>query len=229
MFETATTSLQDDVSIEKVGKDLENLQGRLLQQGRELFGEDFVLMALRKEDIQTKSPRQEFRRRQKIDKKQSKLKSGAKNVLLRFLEDREELLRLRVVSQAAQEKLQDKTDHLESKARKIQGFLNEIEKRRKVEAMNNHALLGELRKKLVSIERRQLRLSVYANMPDDDKRDAVIERHNKLQEKELGPSEDKRMVGEQGLSMDQTSFNRNLEQLARELRQIEIHMREMEV
>ena len=243
----------EQVNIERVEKGLEDFQKRLAQYGKELFGEDFVSMALREgDDGPDKNPGVEpgshsgnsrqrtgfidgsLRHQGNVTSKVGagpKMNDGAKAVLLRFLEDRDELLKLRLVSQAAQDRLQQRADALEGKARRLQSMLEESEKRRKVDAMNKQAFLTELRKRMCSIERRQSRLLAMKRMPDDDYRDAVIERHKALEAKESKVIvEDVTGFHEHGKKDrgPNTAFQSSLNQISEELKQLEMCMSSIE-
>lgn len=243
----------EQVNIERVEKGLEDFQKRLAQYGKELFGEDFVSMALREgDDGPDRHPRVDLgshyeksrqgsvfidgplRHQGKVTSKVGagpKINDGAKAVLLRFLEDRDELLKLRLVSKAAQDRLQQRADALEGKARRLQSMLEESEKRRKVDAMNKQAFLTELRKKMCSIERRQSRLLAMTRMPDDDYRDTVIERHKALEEKESKIIvEDVTGFHEHGKKDREpnTAFQSSLNQISEELKRLELCMSTIE-
>ena len=142
----------EKVNIERVEKGLEDFQKRVAQYGKELFGEDFVSMALRDGDgehdklpgmdlsshlkqrrhssgIADGSLKHQSRATNKVGAA-PKVNDGAKAVLFRFLEDRDELLKLRLINKAAQDRLQQRADALEGKARRLQSMLEESEKRR---------------------------------------------------------------------------------------------------
>eukprot|EP00890_Picochlorum_soloecismus_P002188 jgi/Picsp_1/2970/NSC_01194-R1_---NA--- len=236
----------EQMNIERVEKGLEDFQKRLAQYGKELFGEDFVSMAMRDGDAgQEKLPGMDHSSHSEKTIQSSslfggsskhqgrattvgaapKVNDGAKAVLLRFLEDRDELLKLRLVNKSAQDRLKQRADALEGKARRLQSMLEESEKRSKVDAMNKQAFLTELRKKMCSIERRQSRLLAMNRMPDDDYRDTVLERHKVLEEKESKiVVEDVTGFHEHDKGEPNTAFQSSLHQISEELKQLEMCM-----
>jgi len=78
---------------------------------------------------------------------------------------------------------------------------------------------------MCSIERRQSRLLAMTQMPDDDYRDAVLERHKMLEEKESKVIvEDVTGSHDHGKREPNTAFQSSLHQISEELKQLEICM-----
>ena len=108
---------------------------------------------------------------------------------------------------------------------KHEGYKACLRSLRKGDAMNKQAFLTELRKKMCSIERRQSRLLAMTQMPDDDYRDAVLERHKMLEEKESKVIvEDVTGSHDHGKREPNTAFQSSLHQISEELKQLEICM-----
>ncbi|WPT16594.1 hypothetical protein PSENEW3_00004602 [Picochlorum sp. SENEW3] len=236
----------EDISIEQVEGRLWDFQNRLTEYGKDMFGDDFVLMALtdgmesqNKEIVPPKSldemiPAVPGRnavmgKKKALTQRSKKAQESAKSVLLRFLEDREELVRLRVINKAAQDKIQDRISSLEGNVKRIHSIMRDFEKRKKTEMMNAQAFLSELRRKLTSIERRQSRLFAMMTMSDDEKRDAVLQRHTVVEQKETNTRRSDRLKHVAKTEPDtvqtapQTSsgFGDTLNQLSHELQEIE--------
>lgn len=248
------------VSIEQVENKLQAFQDRLMQYGKDMFGDDFAIMSLmdpkgmessqggnyehqsEEEDCQTairtkafmdladtSGNRKASRKHQLPSRRNSKSKEGAKSVLLKFLEDREELIKLRVINKAAQEKLHDRIGHLESGLKRLQSMLRESDKRNRTEALNSQAFLADLRKKLTSVERRQSRLLALMTMPDDEHRDAVMERHLAIEQKGVTDRKKKTKEPDMPVSNEDSKSSLGLEdtlsKLSKELQEIEICMK----
>ena len=250
------------VSIEQVESKLQAFQDRLMQYGKDMFGDDFAIISLMDpkgmesmqgennehqsslEDNQTApkmnarfdlsdtfGQRKPSRKEQAASRRNSKSKEGAKSVLLKFLEDREELIRLRVINKAAQEKLHDRIAHLESGLKRLQSMLRESDKRNRTEALNSQAFLVELRKKLTSVERRQSRLLALMTMPDDEHRDAVLERHLAIEQKGASVTDRKKKTKEPDVNLftedpkDSPGLEDTLSKLSKELQEIEMCMK----
>jgi len=259
MRERAKGSPLGTESIEQVEGKLQAFQDRLLEYGKDMFGDDFVIMAL--SDTQdgeqgqaggqgaalsppaTTKGHRVVRRNELIPgsewnekknllqaKKDKKAKENAKSVLMRFLEDREELVKLRVINKAAQERLQERIGRLESTMRRLNSVLKDFERRKKTEILNTRAFLSELRKKLTSVERRQSRLLALITMPDNEHRDAVLERHSTIEKKETKskrtdvqqPPKASRHEGEDS---SHAGLEDTLSQLSKELKDIERSMK----
>ncbi len=252
-------SPQQIESIEHVEGKLQAFQDRLLQYGKDMFGEDFSIMALA--DPQTSDKEQTVgqgaplgppidtdtsmhslhrpdhipgstirkEKRNLMDKKDKKAKENAKSVLMRFLEDREELVKLRVINKTAQERLQERIGHLESTMKRLHAVMKDFEKRKKTEILNTRAFLSEMRKKLTSVERRQSRLLALITMPDNEHRDAVLERHSTIEKKE---TKNKRVEGQRTQAArkvvedsSHSGLEDTLSQLSKELKEIERSMK----
>lgn len=235
----------EDISIEQVEGRLWDFQNRLTEYGKDMFGDDFVLMALadrmgsqNKEVIPQKSldemipalpGRNAIMAKKRGTQRSKKAQESAKSVLLRFLEDREELVRLRVINKAAQDKIQDRISCLEGNVKRIHSIMRDFEKRKKTEMMNAQAFLSELRRKLTSIERRQSRLFAMMTMSDDEKRDAVLQRHTVVEQKETNTRRPDRLkhVSKkepdtvQAAPQNSSGFGDTLNQLSHELQEIE--------
>ncbi len=234
----------EDISIEQVEGRLWDFQNRLTEYGKDMFGDDFVLMALadkmpqNKDTISSKAldeiiPAHPERNGMVVKKKgaqrSKKAQESAKSVLLRFLEDREELVQLRVINKAAQDKIHDRISSLEGNIKRIHSIMKDFEKRKKTEMMNAQAFLSELRRKLTSIERRQSRLLAMMTMSDDEKRDAVLQRHNAVEQKETTLRRPDRLKYVPKTEPDRTQSAPNnssglgdtLNQLSHELQEIE--------
>lgn len=246
-------------SIEQVEGKLHAFQDRLLQYGKDMFGDDFVIMALA--DPHARDPEQadgggahialpidtdtamhsvhrdgpsrgpDLPKQKKIlvSKKDKKAKENAKSVLLKFLEDREELVKLRVINKTAQERLQERIGNLESTMKRLHGVMKDFEKRKKTEILNTRAFLSEMRKKLTSVERRQSRLLALITMPDNEHRDAVLERHSTIEKKE---TKSKRVEGQRSQATRRAvedsshpGLEDTLSQLSKELKEIERSMK----
>jgi hypothetical protein len=230
-------------SIEDVEGRLSAFQERLLQYGKDIFGEDFVVAALADEvgaatvgTVGTTATRaataalpatcQDRLKQQKREdnaKEKDRKRKNAKSVLQRFLEDREELVRLRVIARAAQERLHSRIGAAEGHVKRVQALLEESERRRKADVQSSQAFLTELRKKLTSVERKQSRLVALMTRPDDEILDRVLERQAKKEAVEVG-------VAPRSLELvdtyDDGQFNLEdtLSQLSLELKEIEKSM-----
>lgn len=229
----------EDISIEQVEGRLCDFQNRLAEYGKDMFGDDFVIMALadkmesKNDELQPppKSsngmiptyPEKNTMMVKKRETKQSKkAQEGAKSVLLRFLEDREELVHLRVINKAAQDKLQDRISCLEGSVKRMHSTMRDFERRKKTEMMNAQAFLSELRRKLASIERRQSRVMAMLTMSDDEKRDAVLERHSVVEQKETRRPEGRPNQKADPVNKSASSgLGDTLNQLSHELQEIE--------
>lgn len=169
-------------TIDDVEARLAAFQSRLTNFGRELFGEEFVLHALAGEvekinaaaatpDETTTATRTattsatRMARKNKTDQQRT---NAATTVLQRFLEDREELIQLRVMSKATTERMNERIGAAESRIKSLVSLLEESERRRRVDVSNAQAFLSELRKKLTSVERTQRRLLAMITRPDED-------------------------------------------------------------
>lgn len=206
-------------SIEDVEGRLGAFQQRLIQYGKDMFGEDFVLGALEDEEIRCR-PTQKKKGRSKEGKGENERatkRENAKSVLQRFLDDREELVRLRVITKNAQDRLHDRIGAAESQLKRMHVLVQESERRRKSEWQNSQAFLTELRKKLASVERKQSRLLALMTRPDDEVLDKVLERHAKKEAIEVGRQPSSGQDAQ--LNLDDT-----LSQLSMELKEIERSM-----
>lgn len=231
-------------SIEQVEGKLQAFQDRLIQYGKDMFGEDFTIMALSETNQDVPAQKYSLDRPLRADelshsssvikkkeKRDKKARENAKSVLMRFLEDREELVKLRVINKAAQERLQDRIGHMESTMKRLYTMMHESEKRKKTELLNTRAFLTELRKKLTSVERRQSRLLALMTMPDNEHRDAVLERHTTIEKRETKIDSTCEDEDRGGRKTSQESNSRaptledTLSQLSRELKEIENSMK----
>ncbi len=179
---TTSDDIQEDQqtphSIQDVEGRLASFQDRLVQYGKEMFGEDFALGALAR-TLSAESEVQEptVTTAAKLKHKAAdKKRENAKTVLHRFLEDREELVRLRVITKAANEKVTERVGAAENRVKQLGALLSESERRRRADVSNSQAFLTELRKKLTSVERTQRRLLALVTRPDDEILDRVLER-----------------------------------------------------
>lgn len=242
--------LVEAITIEDVQHGLESFQERLLRHGKDIFGDEFAAISIEgQEEVEDEQPSAVpchgslSQGRQPLKSAKAKLvHDGAKNVLSRFLDDREKLLKMEIIQSAAHEKLKHKLEMLEKKSSRLSDVLKEIEKRRRNDTMSKEAFLTELRKKLAYIERRQSRLLAMSSMPDSDERDVVLERHKKLEEREVRstwrtmansaekheyiPTHTEKVDSriETIASDDSTSFHVSLGELTKELQQIEMCM-----
>lgn len=248
-------------SIEHVEGKLQAFQDRLLQYGKDMFGDDFVIMALADTnhdatveqhsgicrtpgptadpdlDLGTYKVHQNAamtgnglgKAKQVQSKRDKKAKENAKSVLMRFLEDREELVKLRVINKAAQERLHERIGHVESSMKRLHTMMRDYEKRKKTEILNTRAFLSELRKKLTSVERRQSRLHAIMTMPDNEHRDAVLERHSTIEKKETKSKriDVERRPAPRHMAQDAPhgGLEDTLSQLSKELKEIEKSMK----
>lgn len=246
-------------SIEDVERKLTSFQERLLQHGKEMFGEEFVIMALsdtkqdglsqekggrcnsnatndfhpkayRRDDEHSFAATKRLEEKKNRSRRENKARENAKSVLLRFLDDREELVKLRIINKAAQERLHERILYLESTMKRLHTIMRDSEKRKRTEILNTRAFLSELRKKLTSVERRQSRLLALMTMPDNEHRDAVLERHASVEKKETNKSHPRvtttsreKMEGETGNEPCE-SLENTLSQLSKELKEIERSM-----
>lgn len=180
---TTTHTIQD------VEGRLASFQERLVQYGKEMFGEEFALNALAQSGVGTApaglssvpgangavrriQPKPGNVQNNASDRK----RENAKTVLQRFLEDREELVRLRVITKAANEKTMERVCAAENRVRQLGALLAESERRRRADMSNSQAFMTELRKKLTTVERTQRRLLAMVTRPDDEVLDRVLER-----------------------------------------------------
>jgi hypothetical protein len=98
-------------SIEEVETRLAAFQSKLATYGRDMFGEDFVISALSGETGGGTSDAERGSRRAPAaatSGPSKKKRDSAKTVLQHFLEDREELVRLRVITKAATERTHER-------------------------------------------------------------------------------------------------------------------------
>ena len=176
-------------SIEEVETRLAAFQSKLATYGRDMFGEDFVISALSGEtgggtSDATDPERGSSRRAPAAASGPSKKKrDSAKTVLQRFLEDREELVRLRVITKAATERTHERISAAENRVKQLSSMLEESERRRRVDVSNSTAWMSELRKKLTAVERTQRRLSALVTRKDGDEEvlDRVLAKHVALE------------------------------------------------
>jgi len=215
-------------SIQDVEGRLASFQDRLLQYGKEMFGEDFTLNALdRSLDLQEPLASNPSLLKPKAGSSHAdKKRENAKTVLQRFLEDREELVRLRVVTKAANEKTMERVVAAEHRVRQLGALLSESERRRRADVSNTQAFMTELRKKLTSVERTQRRLMAVVTRPDDEVLDRVLERQARKEAIEV------RAASPGGLALanidddigNETRLEDTLSKLSLELKEIERSM-----
>ncbi len=160
---TSTQGSNQTLEVVEIEGRLASFQDRLVQYGKEMFGEDFALNAL---DL--REPAVVTRGKAHVNTADSKRRENAKTVLQRFLEDREELVRLRVITKAANEKIKERVGAAENRVKQLGALLSESERRRRADVSNTQAFLTELRKKLTSVERTQRRLLAVMTRPDGD-------------------------------------------------------------
>lgn len=222
--QTAAHSIQD------VEGRLASFQDRLVQYGKEMFGEDFALGALAgslsgEPEVQepTVTTAVKFKPNNAHVNGACKKRENAKTVLHRFLEDREELVRLRVITKAANEKMMERVGAAENRVKQLGALLCESERRRRADVSNSQAFLTELRKKLTSVERTQRRLLAVLTRPDDEILDRVLERQARKEAIEV------RAASPGGLALvnthdDDARLEDTLSKLSLELREIEQSM-----
>lgn len=213
-------------SIQDVEGRLASFQNRLLQYGKEMFGEDFVLNALARTlsaESEVQEPTVTTAAKCKHNAAEKK-RENAKTVLHRFLEDREELVRLRVITKAANDKVMERVGIAETRVKQLGALLSESERRRRADVSNSQAFLTELRKKLTSVERTQRRLLAVVTRPDDEILDRVLERQARKEAIEVRASPGELTLA--NMNDDDMRLEDTLSKLSQELKEIE---RTMEV
>jgi hypothetical protein len=213
-------------SIQDVEGRLASFQNRLLQYGKEMFGEDFALNALARTlsaESEVQEPTVTTAAKFKHNAAEKK-RENAKTVLHRFLEDREELVRLRVITKAANDKVMERVGTAETRVKQLGALLSESERRRRADVSNSQAFLTELRKKLTSVERTQRRLLAVVTRPDDEILDRVLERQARKEAIEVRASPGELTLA--NMNDDDMRLEDTLSKLSQELKEIE---RTMEV
>ena len=217
-------------SIEEVETRLAAFQSKLATYGRDMFGEDFVISALSGEtgggtSDATDAERGSSRRAPAAANGPSKKKrDSAKTVLERFLEDREELVRLRVITKAATERTHERISAAENRVKQLSSMLEESERRRRVDVSNSTAWLSELRKKLTAVERTQRRLSALVTRKDGDEEvlDRMLAKHVALEAVQNGTAPELALAADPDVSAQ--GLEDTLAALSSELKEIERNM-----
>ena len=215
-------------SIEEVETRLAAFQSKLATYGRDMFGEDFVISALSGET--TDAERGSSRRAPaaattpNANGPSKKKRDSAKTVLQRFLEDREELVRLRVITKAATERTHERISAAENRVKQLSSMLEESERRRRVDVSNSTAFLSELRKKMTAVERTQRRLSALVTRKDGDEEvlDRVLAKHVALEAVENGTTPELALAADPDESAQ--GLEDTLAALSSELKEIERNM-----
>ena len=225
-------------SIEEVETRLAAFQSKLATYGRDMFGEDFVISALSGETGGGTSDAERGSRRApaaatsapstattpNANGPSKKKRDSAKTVLERFLEDREELVRLRVITKAATERTHERISAAENRVKQLSSMLEESERRRRVDVSNSTAFLSELRKKLTAVERTQRRLSALVTRKDGDEEvlDRMLAKHVALEAVENGTAPELALAADPDESAQ--GLEDTLAALSSELKEIERHM-----
>jgi uncharacterized protein YhaN len=201
-----------------------------------MFGEDFVISALSGEtgggtSDATDAERGSSRRAPAAASAPStattpskKKRDSAKTVLQHFLEDREELVRLRVITKAATERTHERISAAENRVKQLSSMLEESERRRRVDVSNSTAFLSELRKKLTAVERTQRRLSALVTRKDGDEEvlDRMLAKHVALEAVENGTAPELALAADPDASAQ--GLENTLAALSSELKEIERNM-----
>jgi len=230
-------------SIEEVETRLAAFQSKLVTYGRDMFGEDFVISALAGEtgggrSDATDAERGSSRRAAaaaataapstattpNANGPSKKKRDSAKTVLQRFLEDREELVRLRVISKAATERTHERISAAENRVKQLSSMLEESERRRRVDVSNSTAFLSELRKKLTAVERTQRRLLALVTRKDGDEEvlDRMLAKQVALEAVENGTAPELALAADPDESAQ--GLEDTLAALSSELKEIERNM-----
>ena len=229
-------------SIEEVETRLAAFQSKLATYGRDMFGEDFVISALSGEtgggtSDATGAERGSSRRAPaaatsapstattpNANGPSKKKHVSAKTVLQHFLEDREELVRLRVITKAATERTHERISAAENRVKQLSSMLEESERRRRVDVSNSTAFLSELRKKLTAVERTQRRLSALVTRKDGDEEvlEKMLAKHVALEAVENGTAPELALAADPDESAQ--GLEDTLAALSSELKEIERNM-----
>ena len=225
-------------SIEEVETRLAAFQSKLATYGRDMFGEDFVISALSGETGGGTSGAERGSGRApaaatsapstattpNANGPSKKKRDSAKTVLERFLEDREELVRLRVITKAATERTHERISAAENRVKQLSSMLEESERRRRVDVSNSTAFLSELRKKMTAVERTQRRLSALVTRKDGDEEvlDRVLAKHVALEAVENGTTPELALAADPDESAQ--GLEDTLAALSSELKEIERNM-----
>lgn len=220
-------------SIEEVETRLAAFQSKLATYGRDMFGEDFVISALSGEtsDAERGSSRRAPAAATSAPSTATtpngpskKKRDSAKTVLERFLEDREELVRLRVITKAATERTHERISAAENRVKQLSSMLEESERRRRVDVSNSNAFLTELRKKMTAVERTQRRLSALVTRKDGDEEvlDRMLAKHVALEAVQNGTAPEVALAADPDASAQ--GLEDTLAALSSELKEIERNM-----
>ena len=136
-------------------------------------------------------------------------------LMLQLREERDENRRLRALRGTTEKKLSSRISCLEERAKVMLERTRTLERRRASDADGWRADISSLRQRLAAAERRQKRLLVFVNMPDDDNRDAALERHLHMERRETRKSS--RIEGDSLCPQNQTDFQTCLTSLSQEL------------
>ncbi|KAG7671507.1 hypothetical protein Ndes2526B_g09332 [Nannochloris sp. 'desiccata'] len=202
-----TQHFEEDFSFEELQRELQRLQHQLQEHGRTLFGVE--LPNQRSEAVveipTTAPPRQphsheaitedkgildvetthnianKHHNNRKMSKNERNLKIDNQNLRRQLAKEREELHRLRALKSVTEEKMASRMAHLEERLTILLQNEKKLEKRRAADAEGWRAEFTALRHRLQSAEHRQRKLLVVSSIKDEDHRETVVARHNKLE------------------------------------------------
>jgi hypothetical protein len=201
----------EDFSFEELQSELEKLQHQLQEHGRSLFGGELpnhsrnpVVVEIPRavssspqpqslshhqeiviedidEDVLSLEWHKTHNSSKKVSKNERNLKLENQNLKRKLAEEREELHRLRALKSVSEEKMASRLAQLEERLKLLQQNEKKLEKRRAADAEGWRAEFSALRHRLQSAEHRQRKLIVVSSIRDEDHREKVVARHNKLE------------------------------------------------
>lgn len=132
--------------------------------------------------------------------------------------EREETKKLRTLRGATEQKVATRISKVEALAKPLLAATERLERRRIADTEGWRAELSLLRRRLDAAERRQRRLSILGrDIPDDDYREVVLDRHRNVKRDALG-----RVQGEDSELEDENDLPRCLAAVAEELRSLQL-------
>ena len=222
--------VDEDFSFEELQRELQGLQQQLQEHGRRIFGED--LPALPKspgavnivksptpppiikekaiqqttgqlclENTQNNASHHSSNSR-RPSKNEKYLKEENQKLRRQLAEEREELHRMRALTTVTETKMVSRMTHLEEKLKSLLQNEKKLEKRRLADAEGWRAEFTALRHRLQSTEQRQRKLIALCSIRDEDHRDKVLTRHNKLEKLKQSSSAGNKNRNKTGKSTD---------------------------